>query len=92
MTAHWRGVSLPEIPAASDIVQQEIENTRDWMDVLGATPDEVLRLGPPGVLYGQTWRIVEDLQTRIQVMTKYQNDKPRNFGEPRLATIPSAEN
>ena len=92
MTAHWRGVSLPEIPAASDIVQQEIENTRDWMDVLGATPGEVLRLGPPGVLYGQTWRIVEDLQTRIQVMTKYQNDKPRNFGEPRLALIPSAEN
>jgi len=92
MTGHWRGLSLPEIPAASDIVQQEIENTLDWMDVLGTAPGEVLRLGPPGVLYGQTWRIVEDLQTRIQLMTKYQNDKPRNFGEPRRAIIPSAEN
>jgi|GEM_PF-1378293 len=75
MAMHWRNQPGDGLAGASEIVADEVENTRRWLEWLGAAPGKWLRLSPfRGALYCAPDELVAILENRGCIMEKHAAD------------------
>lgn len=89
MTLHWRGREADRSSSPDQIVEDEIENTQEWIRLLRAAPEKWIRLSPyKGAIYSSHREIVETLKNRVPIMQRHAWDAIGRFspapvrGEP----------
>jgi hypothetical protein len=76
MLVHWMAVDGVDVPAPAEIVEEEVANTRDWIDLLGEEPGKWVRHAPlDGGIYFFSPELLSHLDLRIEVMERHRGDE-----------------